>query len=145
AERDVLPAFDRDLADPPIDPRRDVEPGRIHLALHQQGFGPHEVPNREACDGGYDEADDDGRSTCRPGPRVRCWFFRRQRLALRCSARSRFVHFASNRVARYCVCRERFQSMTSSISVTRVTYSDVRTVADAKKPGMVRHSKERDK
>src|SRR5215471_5798388 len=95
---------------------------RIHLTLHQQGFGPHQVPNREACDGGYDEADDDGRSTCRPGPRVRCWFFRRLRLALRCSARSRFVHFESNRVARYCVCREKFQSMTSSILVTRVTY-----------------------
>src|SRR5262249_41492063 len=93
AERDVLPAFDRDLADPPIDPRRDVEPGRIHLALHQQGFGPHEVPNREACDGGYDEADDDRRSTCRPGPRVRCWFFRRQRLALRCSARRRLAQW----------------------------------------------------
>jgi hypothetical protein len=46
AGRDVLPAFDWDLADPPIDPRRDVGPGRIHLALHQQGFGPHEVPNR---------------------------------------------------------------------------------------------------
>jgi len=46
AGRDVLPALDRDLADPAIDPGRDVEPGRIHLALHQQGFGPHEVPNR---------------------------------------------------------------------------------------------------
>jgi hypothetical protein len=46
ASRDVLPAFDRDLADPAIDPRRDVEPGRIDLALHQQGLGPHQVPNR---------------------------------------------------------------------------------------------------
>jgi len=74
---------------------------RIHLTLHQQGFGPHQLPNREACDGGYDEADNDGRSTCRPGPRVRCWFLGRQRLALRRSARSRFVHFESNCVAQY--------------------------------------------
>src|SRR5262249_40893833 len=111
AGRDVLPAFDRDLADPAIDPRRDVEPGRIDLALHQQGFGPHEVPNREACDGGYDEVDDDGRSTCRAGPRVRWWF----------------------------------PSMTSSISVTRVTYSALRTSATAKNLGCVRHSNERDK
>jgi hypothetical protein len=33
---DVLAALDRDLADAPIDSRRDVEPRSVHLALHQQ-------------------------------------------------------------------------------------------------------------
>ena len=47
---DVLAAHDRDLRDAPIDPRRDVEPRRIDLALHQQGLRPHQIPDRQGGD-----------------------------------------------------------------------------------------------
>ena len=46
AGRDVLAALYRDVADPAVDPRRDVEPCGIHLALHQQRLRPYEVPDR---------------------------------------------------------------------------------------------------
>ena len=52
---DVLAARDRDLGDAPIDPRRDVEPRRVHLALHQQRLAPHQVPDRQAGDDGNDD------------------------------------------------------------------------------------------
>src|SRR3981081_3946430 len=60
---DTLPPRDRDLGDASIAPRRDVEPCRIDLALHQQRFAPHQIPERQAGDGSDHQADDDGRNT----------------------------------------------------------------------------------
>jgi hypothetical protein len=56
---DVLAAHDRDLSNTPVDPRGDVEPRRIDLALHQQRHRPHQVPDRQASDNGNDCADKD--------------------------------------------------------------------------------------
>ena len=58
---DVLAAHDRDLSDAPVDPRGDVEPRRVHLALHQQRLRPHQIPDRQAGDGGDHHADNDRR------------------------------------------------------------------------------------
>jgi hypothetical protein len=56
---DVLAAQDRDLCDAPVDPRGDVEPRRVDLALHQQRHRPHQIPDRQAGDNGDDHADND--------------------------------------------------------------------------------------
>ena len=59
---DVLAAHDGNVRDAPVDPRRDVEPRRVHLALHQQRLGPHQIPDRQAGDGGDDHAHHDRRN-----------------------------------------------------------------------------------
>ena len=56
---DVLAARHRDVGDAPVDPRGDVEARGVHLALHQQGLAPHEVPDRQTGDDGDDQSDDD--------------------------------------------------------------------------------------
>jgi len=55
----VLTALDRNLGNAPVDPRRDVEPRRIHFPLHQQRLRPHQVPDRQADNGDDDQADDE--------------------------------------------------------------------------------------
>ena len=50
----ILPAHDRNLRDPPVNPRHDVEPRRVHLALHQQRLRAHQVPDRQPGDSGDD-------------------------------------------------------------------------------------------
>src|SRR5262249_17114811 len=41
----VLSAHHRDLRNPSIDARRDVEPRGVDLALHQQRLRPHQIPD----------------------------------------------------------------------------------------------------
>jgi hypothetical protein len=43
---DVLAATDRDVSDPSIHARRDVEPRGIHLTLHQQRLRSDQIPYR---------------------------------------------------------------------------------------------------
>ena len=66
ARGDVLAALDRDLGDAPVDPRGDVEPRRVDLALHQQRLRPHQIPDRQAGDDGDDHADNDRRNAWAP-------------------------------------------------------------------------------
>ena len=58
--RDVLSARHRNVGDPPVDARGDVEPRRIDFALDQQRLRAHEKPDRESGDGRDDDAYDDG-------------------------------------------------------------------------------------
>ena len=60
---DVLAARNGDRRDAPVDPRRDVEPRRVDLALHQQRLAPQQIPDRQGGDRGGDHADDDRRNT----------------------------------------------------------------------------------
>ena len=55
---DVLAALDGTLAHPPVDPRGDVDAGRIRFALDDERLGPREIPDREADDPGEDERHD---------------------------------------------------------------------------------------
>ena len=55
----ILPALHRNVGDTPVDPRGDVEARGVHLALHQQGLRPHQVPDRQTGDDGDDQPDDD--------------------------------------------------------------------------------------
>src|SRR5262249_48847589 len=66
---DVLAARNRDLGHASVDSRRDVEPRRIHLALHQERFPAYEIPDRQTGNGGDDQADDDGRDASGGGRR----------------------------------------------------------------------------
>ena len=47
----VLPAKDRNLRDASIDPRRDVQPRCVHLALHEQRLRSHQIPDGQAGNG----------------------------------------------------------------------------------------------
>jgi hypothetical protein len=42
---DILPSLDWHVGDAPINAGCDIEPRRVDLALHQQRFGPHQVPD----------------------------------------------------------------------------------------------------
>ncbi len=62
--RDVLAALDGYFLDPSVDPRGDVEPRCIGLALHEQWFRPQEIEERKRDDENRNGADDNGRSAC---------------------------------------------------------------------------------
>ena len=47
---DVLPPLHRDLGDPAVDPRGDVDPRAVGLALNHQRHRPGEIPGGEADD-----------------------------------------------------------------------------------------------
>jgi hypothetical protein len=96
AGRNILPAKDWNLADASVDPRRDVEPRCIHLTLHEQRLGSHQVPDGQAGNGDDHRADDDGWGTRGPGARVHLLLFRLHRLARLCSDRSGLVHLKSS-------------------------------------------------
>src|SRR6266851_9824978 len=67
--RDVLAALDGYFLDPSVDPRGDVEPRRVRLALHEQWFRPQEIEEGQRDDNSGNDTDDDGRRT-RRGARV---------------------------------------------------------------------------
>src|ERR1700722_5675006 len=58
---DVLPALDGTLADSAVDPRGDVDAGRVGFALDDERLRPRQIPDREAHDPRNDERYD-GRS-----------------------------------------------------------------------------------
>jgi hypothetical protein len=62
---DILATLHRDFADASVDPCRDVEARGVHLALHQQRFGAHQVPDRQSANGDGHDGDDDGWHTAR--------------------------------------------------------------------------------
>ena len=64
ARGDILAALDRALADPAVDARRDVDAGRVRLALDEQRLRLHEIPERQANDRRDNERDDEGRPAC---------------------------------------------------------------------------------
>ena len=119
---DVLPAIYRNIADPPVDPRRDVEPRGINLALHQQRLGAHQIPDRQHGDGGDQQADNDRREA--GGERCRAlWLFLRRLLhSLRLALRRLHLHsgtflllFAAADQLLPCICSRR------SVEVNRGT------------------------
>jgi hypothetical protein len=53
-----LPALDRTLAHAAVDPRGDVDAGRIGFALNDERLRAREIPDREPHDPDEDQADD---------------------------------------------------------------------------------------
>ena len=77
---DVLAAHNRDIRDTSVDARRDVEPRRVHLALHQQGLAPQQYQNDRPAMAAATTADNDRRDMSgRRRPRLRRfrWLLRR--------------------------------------------------------------------
>ena len=62
--RDVLAPLNGALADAPIDPRGDVDAGRIRFALDDERLRPCEIPDRKADNCGQDERHDGRRNRC---------------------------------------------------------------------------------
>jgi hypothetical protein len=57
--RNILPALDGDFLDPAVDPRGDIEPCRVDLALHKQRYRSQQIKCRQRNNDRCDGADDD--------------------------------------------------------------------------------------